>query len=251
MVVQDGSAAGVGSGRGGPDPREEFVSSAAHDLKNALTSNLGHAQLAQRRLAQLTVPEAAPPAQHPVGVIAAGERMARMLEELADLTRLRMGARLELDRHPTDLVALVRGIVAQYAGLTEHHVIVDSVLPQLEGLVDPARLKRVVGNLLSNALKYSPQGGDVTVTLSYEEWETDPAAVIAVRDHGLGIPRADLPRIFERFQRGDNVTGRIPGAGIGLASARQIVEEHDGTIGVESVEGTGSTFTVRLPLTGA
>lgn len=95
MVVQDGSAAGVGSGRGGPDPREEFVSSAAHDLKNALTSNLGHAQLAQRRLAQLTVPEAAPPAQHPVGVIAAGERMARMLKELADLTRLRMGARLE------------------------------------------------------------------------------------------------------------------------------------------------------------
>ena len=69
-----------------------------------------------------------------------------------------------------------------------------------------------------------------------------------VRDHGLGIPAADLPRIFERFQRAGNVVGCIPGAGIGLISARQIVAQHGGTIGVQSVEGAGSSFTVRLPL---
>jgi signal transduction histidine kinase len=163
MVVQDGSAAGVASGRGALDAREEFVSSAAYDLKNALTSILGHAQLAQRRLARLTEPEAVPLAQYLASVIAAGERMARMLEELADLTRLRMGAKLELGRHPSDLVALVRGMLAQHAGLTEFRLTVESVLPRLEVLVDPARMERAIGNLLSNALTYSPHGEDVTV----------------------------------------------------------------------------------------
>jgi signal transduction histidine kinase len=84
-----------------------------------------------------------------------------------------------------------------------------------------------------------------------ESGETGPVAVIAARDQELGIARADLLRIFERFQRGENVAGRIPGAGIGLASARQIVEQHGGTIGVDSVESPESTFTVRLPLAGA
>jgi signal transduction histidine kinase len=74
------------------------------------------------------------------------------------------------------------------------------------------------------------------------------AAVLAIRDPGLGVPEADLPHIFERFRRGSNVTGRIGGTGIGLAGVRALVESHGGTISVESVEGEGSTFTVELPL---
>jgi signal transduction histidine kinase len=109
------------------------------------------------------------------------------------------------------------------------------------------RLERVLENLLSNAIKYSPEGGSITVAIADEEIG-GPWAVLTVRDQGLGIPAADLPRVFERFQRARNVEGRIGGTGIGLASARQIVEQHGGTIAAESAEGTGSTFTVRLPL---
>jgi signal transduction histidine kinase len=76
-----------------------------------------------------------------------------------------------------------------------------------------------------------------------------PWAVLTVADHGLGIPAADLPHIFERFQRGRNVAGRVAGSGVGLAGVRHVVEQHGGTVSVESREGGGSTFTVRLPLT--
>ena len=118
---------------------------------------------------------------------------------------------------------------------------------ELVGFWDAARLERVIANLVNNAIKYSPEGGEVIVRITRD---TDEAswAVVAVEDHGIGIPKSDLPRVFERFQRGANVQGRIGGAGIGLASARQIVEQHGGSIGVQSQKGVGSTFTVRLQL---
>jgi signal transduction histidine kinase len=106
----------------------------------------------------------------------------------------------------------------------------------------------VLGNLLSNAIKYSPEGGDISVEVTQEEGPAGAWAVVVVRDQGLGIPAADLPHILERFQRAGNVIGRISGSGVGLASARQIVEQHGGTIAVASEERRGSTFTVRLPL---
>ena len=109
-------------------------------------------------------------------------------------------------------------------------------------MVDAARLERVLDNLFANALTYSPAGGDIEVRVTRE----DDAVVIAVRDHGLGVPAADLAHVFAPFHRGSNV-GRIEGTGMGLAGARHIVEAHGGTLTVESVEGVGSTFTVRLP----
>jgi signal transduction histidine kinase len=121
-------------------------------------------------------------------------------------------------------------------------------VPALFGDWDAARLGRVLANLLANAIKYSPQGGPITVDLKREEMDAGAFAVLAVRDQGLGIPAEDLPRIFEPFQRARNVVGRIGGSGLGLASVRQIVEQHGGTIAVTSEGGAGSTFTVRLPL---
>lgn len=115
---------------------------------------------------------------------------------------------------------------------------------------DAVRLDRVIGNLLSNAIKYSPQGGTITVKVSREEREdkTGGFAVVEVTDQGLGIPSADLPHIFDQFRRAANVTGRILGTGIGLANCLQIVRQHGGTIAVTSLEGSGTTFLVRLPL---
>ena len=116
---------------------------------------------------------------------------------------------------------------------------------KLVGEWDVARLERVLGNLLSNAIKYSPNGGEIAVSVRAEAGQ----AVLTVQDRGIGIPPADQPRVFERFERARNAVGRIGGSGIGLATSKQIIEQHGGTIAVESREGQGSTFTVRLPLT--
>jgi signal transduction histidine kinase len=102
----------------------------------------------------------------------------------------------------------------------------------------------VLENLLSNAAKYSPNGGDIMVRVARD----GDLAVLSVEDHGLGIPAIDLSRIFEPYGRGSNVTGRIAGSGLGRAGAKGVVEQHGGTITVTSTEGDGSIFTIRLPL---
>jgi signal transduction histidine kinase len=104
----------------------------------------------------------------------------------------------------------------------------------------------VLDNLLGNAIKYTPDGGVITVIVVRDDDETGHWAVLSVRDPGVGIPAEDVERIFERCQRAGNV-GLIRGSGVGLATARQIVAQHGGSISVESVEGGGSTFTIRLP----
>jgi signal transduction histidine kinase len=105
----------------------------------------------------------------------------------------------------------------------------------------------VLANLLDNALKYSPAGGTIRVGVSRDDGPPE-VGVLTVEDQGVGIPEADLGRIFERFQRGTNVVGEIAGTGIGLASARHIVECHGGTITAASRQRRGAMFTVRLPL---
>jgi signal transduction histidine kinase len=110
------------------------------------------------------------------------------------------------------------------------------------------RLGRVLDNLLDNAVKYSPRGGAVLVSIGVDGTALQPMAVLSVADRGEGIPPTDLPHIFVRFHRGRNV-GRIPGTGIGLAGVQRIVELHSGTISAQSEVGQGTTFTVRLPLT--
>jgi signal transduction histidine kinase len=120
--------------------------------------------------------------------------------------------------------------------------------PTVVVTVDETRAHRVLANLLTNAIKYSPDGGPVRVTIKETDGPDGKAALLVVRDEGLGIPQGDLPYVFDRFHRGANVVGRFSGTGIGLASARDLVELYGGTISVESEEGNGSTFVVRLPL---
>ena len=229
--------------------RDEFLASAAHDLKTPLTVVRGMAQLLRRRTVRPAAPDAAGLAEGLQGIDAAATKMGQQLDELLDATRLEAGQRLELRRLPTDAVALARRVAAEQQATTERHrVRVESALPELTGAWDAVRLGRVLDNLLANAIKYSPAGGDVVVTVAREDGAAGAWAVLAVTDHGLGVPAADLPRIFERFRRAGNVAGRIGGTGIGLASARQLVEQHGGALTAESVEGLGSTFTVRLPL---
>jgi signal transduction histidine kinase len=119
---------------------------------------------------------------------------------------------------------------------------------RLIGVWDAARLGRVLDNLVANAIKYSPAGGQISIEVEQEVGAAGGWAALCVRDEGIGIPEADQPHIFERFRRGGNVVGHIAGTGIGLAGACQIVEQHGGSIVVSSREGAGSAFTIRLPL---
>ncbi|MBW3634795.1 MAG: ATP-binding protein, partial [Chloroflexi bacterium] len=109
-------------------------------------------------------------------------------------------------------------------------------------------IERVIRNMLDNAIKYSPSGGDILIRTCRDEDEDGNWATLTIEDHGLGIPAVDLPFVFDRFRRGANVEQQIAGSGIGLSGACQIVSQHGGTIRVESTEGEGSTFTLRLPL---
>ena len=225
--------------------RDEFLASASHDLKNPLASIKATVQLLQRRLDR---PEGADPNRLREGLQrldATVTRAAGLVEELLDLARLQMGSPLDLDRKPTDLVRLTREVVSEHQQATDRHTLrLDTRETELVGLWDARRLGRVLSNLLDNAVKYSPRGGPIEVRLRREgDW-----AAVEVSDHGIGIPPDEQDRIFERFQRATNVAARITGTGIGLASARHILESHGGYITVSSQEGAGSTFMVRLPI---
>jgi len=173
--------------------------------------------------------------------------MALQLDELVDASRLQAGRPLELRRGPTDLVALAKSAVAEHQQMTDRHVLrISTECDELIGNWDAIRLGRVFDNLLDNALKFSPRGGAVSISLSLSI-EAD-SAVVVVSDVGEGIPESDLSHVFERFRRGHNVEGRIPGSGIGLAGVHTIIELHHGTIAVHSKVGEGTTFTVRLPI---
>jgi signal transduction histidine kinase len=223
--------------------RDEFMAAVSHDLKSPLTFIKGMANLRRRR-ATLN-PETEPLLEALDQIESSAGRMALQLDELVDASRLQAGRPLELRRGPTDLIALANNAVAEHQHMTDRHVLrIVTTLDELVGNWDAIRLGRVLDNLLDNALKFSPRGGAVQVSIDVER----DSAVLAVSDFGEGIPESDLPHVFERFRRGRNVEGRIPGSGIGLAGVQQIVELHQGSIGVQSQVGQGSTFTLRLPL---
>lgn len=230
--------------------QQEFLDGIAHDLRNPLAAVKGQAQLLLR---QLTKHGAVAPDRLRAGlrgIDASVEQMTAQIAELQDVARLRSGQPLELRTVPGDLVALVREAVEGALQISNRHdITVEATVPALNGRWDVVRLRRVIDNLLGNAIKYSPGGGNVLVSLALEEHGPDRWAWLEVRDGGVGIPAAELGRIFERFRRGSNVTGRIRGTGIGLSGARQIVEQHGGAIAIASEEGRGTVVTVSLPLT--
>jgi PAS domain S-box-containing protein len=226
----------------------EFLGDVAHDLKNPLTAARAQAQMMARRLRTGRLDEAAMSAGL-AAIEANTARMAHRIDELGDIAQLRLGRMLELRPEPTDLVALAEQLATtwrQSAG--RHDIRVVAEVSHLIGEWDPMRLERVLDNLLSNAVKYSPRGGPIDIRVGREDGPSGSRAVVRVRDEGIGVPAADLPTVFERYRRAANVAGRVAGTGIGLAGARQIVEQHGGTITLASDEGHGTTVTVRLPL---
>jgi signal transduction histidine kinase/DNA-binding response OmpR family regulator/ligand-binding sensor domain-containing protein len=174
-----------------------------------------------------------------------------LVNQILDLAKLESG-QFRLEARRQDLAETVRAVVQEFLPLSERRRIpLLAELPErpLAAWFDELLLRRVLRNLLSNAFKFTSEGGTVTVTLSRAA--EGVAADIAVRDTGAGIAREELDRIFDRFHQAAGPTRSEPGTGIGLSLARELVDLHRGTISVSSVLGEGTTFTVRLPLDGA
>jgi signal transduction histidine kinase len=219
--------------------KTELVSNVSHELRTPLASILGFSDLMLKRDV-----DPADRRRYLEVIRSESARLATLLNDLLDLQRHERGV-LELAKEEIDLNDLLRVQVTLYSAQSEVHEVV--FRPSPDPLIvdaDRDRLAQVVGNLISNAIKYSPNGGTVTVSSAIGRGN----AWVWVHDEGLGIPREHQPQIFTKFFRGDAARKRgIAGTGLGLVLAQQIVEAHDGAIGFDSEEGKGSTFWIRIP----
>ncbi|HEX6511756.1 MAG TPA: GAF domain-containing protein [Chloroflexota bacterium] len=229
--------------------KDQFLAAAAHDLKTPLTSITGLVQLLERQLGRLELPQSGRLPATLGGIQTSVRKMAALIDELLDISRLESMGTLSLARREVDLVALARSVVQEQQPNAPRHEIMVAARPgSLAGLWDEGRLERAISNLIGNAVKYSPEGGKIQVRIASETVDGAPWAMLSVRDQGIGIPAGDLERIFERFQRGSNIPDKLAGSGVGLSYVNQIVMQHGGCVLVQSRPGKGSTFTIKLPL---
>jgi signal transduction histidine kinase len=226
--------------------RDDFLSAVAHELKTPLTVISASAQMVQRK--QQREDGATPPEPAITRILGSVARMTAFIEELLELVRRQADPSVGVRPTRFDLVDLARTVVAESVQLAHGQELLVEAEGPVIGEWDRSRLERALSNLVGNAIKYNRPEGRVRVRVGTEH---DDTAVIEVIDEGIGIPETDRARIFERFTRGANVAGRIAGSGVGLAIVRQVVEQHRGTVDVTSVEGRGSTFKIRLPLSTA
>ena len=233
---------------GAVQARDTFLSIAAHELKTPLTALKGGAQLLRRRQLRGQLDP-----DRLIGgldtLIRSIDRLSTLTDDLLDVARLRTG-QLPLIAQPLDLTTLmaeaVAGIRDREDGDDRLTLDADPALPPV--LADGARIEQVIDNLLDNAIKYSPDGGVVAVTVRAE----GAGVSMGVRDTGIGLPPEASELIFEPFGRASNaVTSTLPGMGLGLFICRSIVERHGGWIRAESAgEGRGTTVTFWLPCAG-
>ena len=220
-----------------------------HDLVNTLTVIKTNAQVLpryvpcadgsgdQRLLAGLAA------------IDASASKAAIIVNELRRTASATPGPSLVPNRRLTDLVMQCREVASRYQQISVvHRIRVEAADAVLIGHWDELGLYRVLDNLVGNAVKYSPNGGEIVLGLRPESDEAGYWAVLTVSDPGLGIPSDDLPHVFDLATRARNVRDQIDGTGIGLAFVKEIVERNGGTVSAVSEEGRGATFTVRLPL---
>jgi two-component system phosphate regulon sensor histidine kinase PhoR len=230
--------------------RREFIDNLSHELRTPLTTVSLLAETLGREAT--TSGEAIPPRMRDrIGKIEVETgHLVQMVNELLDLSRIESGPPLVLpdDIDVGRLAATSAERLRLFADRQGVRLAVEASddLPTIRG--NEERLGQVLVNLIHNAVKFSPDGGDVIVRVRHETGPSADEVAIAVEDHGIGIPRAAQARIFERFYKVDRARVRGGGTGLGLAIARHIVEAHGGRIELESEEGSGSTFAVHLPV---
>ncbi len=226
--------------------KDEFITIAAHELRSPLAILKGFAQTLLIQTARGNGPALAEwQIESLQSIDQATLRMVELTEDLLDVTRLQAGL-LEFLTEPTDLVAVAQRVLKRCQVTTDKHTLAlhaaqeHCVIP-----VDARRIEQVMINLISNAIKYSPDGGTIEIVV----WEDQQQALVSVHDSGIGIPAHQQARIFGRFTRAENAQARgITGTGLGLYLCRELVGQQGGRIWFESTEDVGSTFYVAFPL---
>jgi signal transduction histidine kinase len=218
--------------------KDEFVANVSHEFRTPLTSILGYVELI------LDDPNSLDP-KYRKQLDIVRRNAERLLALVSDLLSVRSG-QIAIQPHIVDVTELVRGSVASAeprAAKAGIRLSVD-VPPTLRARVDSSRISQVLDNLVSNAIKYSPDGGDVVVSA----WEDEGHVYCKVSDTGMGIPHEEQSGVFTKFFRAGGVrNSTIPGVGLGLPISKAIVEAHGGTITLQSEPGQGTTFTVKVP----
>lgn len=218
--------------------KSAFVNTVSHEFRTPLSVIISSAELLESYHDRLTPGRRA---EHLCNIRNSSRRMAEMVEHILLLGRIESG-RTACSPVPLDLVALARAIADEAKSATHGRCPIEITTRELEGArADEALLRHILGNLLGNAVKYSPQGAPVALHIARE----GDAAVFTIADHGLGIE--DTSRLGEPFHRGANAT-HIPGTGLGWVIVKRAIELHGGTFAVQSEAGDGTRVTVRLPL---
>lgn len=220
-----------------------FVSSVSHELRTPLTSILGFAEFLDD---QIDGPLTDGQAQYVGQIQHNTRRLQRLVDDLLDFARLESGT-FKLNRQESDLALVVEELVESLRPQLESRRLAWSLqLPDrpIRAMLDPARMEQVLGNLIGNAIKFSPEAGALTIALTTNCGQ----AKVSVTDTGIGLSPEDQARVFDRFFQADaGLTRTAGGTGLGLSIAKALVEAHDGEIGVESAPGAGATFWFTLP----
>ncbi|HEY6844551.1 MAG TPA: ATP-binding protein, partial [Thermoanaerobaculia bacterium] len=222
--------------------KDEFLSVASHELRTPLTTIKGYTQLLAQGAEDVAQEDRT---TYLNAVLSEIDRMMGLITELLDVSRIETN-RLQIEPQSIRwLEFLQRRATAFRVQNPSRTITFEASMPETIVVVDPDRMRQVVDNLLSNAIKYSPETSEVRVHAAIAEG----SMLTTVVDKGIGIPADEIPRLFERFHRARNVSSRYYGGlGLGLYIAKAIVEAHNGAISVESEEGKGATFTIKLPM---
>ncbi len=227
--------------------KSNFISTVSHELRTPLATIMGYTEFLEEQIGGHLSPDQRSFVSQ---ILLGARRLELLVDDLLDFARLESGS-LRMNCQESDLVQNVREVAESFVPLARAKSIALHVrLPEqpLPLRVDGVRIAQVITNLLSNALKFTPPGGEISLSLAC----TAEAACLEVQDSGIGISREHHPYIFERFYQVDPSTTRIHGgAGLGLPISKALIEAHGGRIGVRSQEGQGSTFWFTLPLQGA
>jgi len=240
------SASLYGDAREAVSIRDEFLSVAAHELKTPMTSLRGYAQLLGREFERGQPPNPERARRAALTIQVQADKLARLVGQLLDISRIQAG-KLAIERRQTDLSQLVRDVLDAARNQISGHTLVARLPEELLVRADPLRIEQVITNLIDNAIKYSPEGGQIDVLL--DEDVDRNVVVFAVRDRGVGVPPEHRAHIFDRFYQahaGGALTS-MAGMGLGLYISRQIVELHGGTIEAEFPDDGGTRFSVLLP----
>jgi len=236
--------------------KDEFLAITAHEFRSPLTVILTHSQVGLRMMRKGTEPQTL---QRVSDSLMAIEEQAHQLTNIVntflEVTQINR-KQLVINSEPVDLAQIAQHVVTTHSATSVKHQIRCHIAPSVHPynvMGDNARLKQVLANLIQNAVKYSPLGGTITVSLCQAEStenEGRQTIEVCVADTGIGIPKDALPRLFERFYRGSNIDGnKTRGIGLGLYIVAELLRMHGGTIRAEStgIPGEGSRFIITLP----